>query len=89
MTAPKSINKFRGNLNLYFMEPVESSLLAAELLNVLWRSSMICPRCASENEIAYSVISNGLICLECSFEQEMDASAAHQILETQEELVCC
>ena len=52
-------------------------------------AAMICPRCTSENEIAYSVISNGLICLECGFELEMDAAAAHEILEMQEELVCC
>ena len=50
---------------------------------------MVCPGCRNENHIAYSVISNGLICLECSFELEMDAAEAHEILETQEELVCC
>lgn len=52
---------------------------------------MICPGCGSENELAYSVISNGLVCLEtnCGFELELEASEAHQLLETEEELVCC
>jgi hypothetical protein len=52
---------------------------------------MICPGCGNENELAYSVISNGLICMEpaCSFELEVDPIAARQVLETQEELVCC
>ena len=52
---------------------------------------MICPGCGSENEMAYSVLSNGLICLEqgCGFELEVDALEAHQVLETEEELVCC
>ncbi len=52
---------------------------------------MTCPACGSENEMAYSVLSNGMICLEagCSFEVEMEAHEAHEILETQEELVCC
>jgi hypothetical protein len=52
---------------------------------------MICPACLTENEMAYSVLSNSLVCLEtrCGFELEMDPLEAHQILETEEELVCC
>ena len=52
---------------------------------------MICPACGSESEMAYSVVSNGLICLEsnCGFELELDPPQAHDMLETQEELVCC
>jgi hypothetical protein len=52
---------------------------------------MICPNCRSENEMAYSVLSNGMICLEseCGFELEMEARQAQEILETMEELVCC
>jgi hypothetical protein len=51
---------------------------------------MICPNCGSENEMVYSVISNGLICLEatCGFELEMDLFEAHQVLEPEEQLVC-
>jgi hypothetical protein len=52
---------------------------------------MICPECGSENELAYSVISNGLICMEhgCDFEMEIEPFEARQMLETEEELVCC
>jgi hypothetical protein len=52
---------------------------------------MICPRCTTESEMAYSVLSNSLVCLEpeCGFELEMDPIDAHQVLETEEELVCC
>jgi hypothetical protein len=52
---------------------------------------MICPGCGHENELAYSVISNGLICLEpgCNFEMEIEPFEAHQVLELEEELVCC
>lgn len=52
---------------------------------------MICPGCGSENEMAYSVLSNGLVCLEpaCGFEGEMDLHEAHQVLEPEEEMVCC
>ena len=52
---------------------------------------MNCPRCAGENEMAYSVLSNGLICLEadCGFELEMDPVDAQQVLAPEEELVCC
>lgn len=51
---------------------------------------MICPRCRCENEMAYSVISNGLVCLEpdCGFELEIDAWEAHQVLEPEGQLVC-
>jgi hypothetical protein len=52
---------------------------------------MICPACKNENEMAYSVLSNGFICLEpaCGFELEMDAVQAREVLEPEEELVCC
>ena len=52
---------------------------------------MVCPECKSENEMAYSVLSNGLVCLEpgCDFEMAVGALEAHQVLETEEELVCC
>jgi hypothetical protein len=52
---------------------------------------MICPGCLNENEMAYSVLSNSLVCLEpeCGFELEMAPLEAHQVLENEEELVCC
>ena len=52
---------------------------------------MICPGCQNETDMAYSVLSNSLVCLdsECGFELEMDPVEAQQILETEEELVCC
>ena len=52
---------------------------------------MICPGCRSESEMAYSVLSNGLICLEadCGFEVEIETRQAQDILENEEELVCC
>jgi hypothetical protein len=52
---------------------------------------MICPSCKNENELAYSVLSNGFICLEaeCGFELEMDRHEAQDILAPEEELVCC
>jgi hypothetical protein len=52
---------------------------------------MICPSCRSENEMAYSVLSNSMVCLDshCGFEVEMDATDAREVLETVEELVCC
>lgn len=52
---------------------------------------MICPACQNESEMAYSVLSNSLVCLEsgCGFELEMAPLEAHQVLETEEELVCC
>ncbi len=52
---------------------------------------MICPGCESSNEMAYSVLSNGLICLEpgCGFELEMDGCEALEILEPAEALVAC
>jgi hypothetical protein len=51
---------------------------------------MICPSCSTENEIAYSVLSHSLICLEpgCGFELEVSAEEAHLMLEPMEELVC-
>ena len=41
--------------------------------------------------MAYSVLSHGLVCLEdhCGFELEVEMGEAHNILETEEELVCC
>lgn len=53
---------------------------------------MICPACAnSENEMAYSVLSHSLICLDpaCAFEIEMEPAQAQLVLEPEEELVCC
>jgi hypothetical protein len=52
---------------------------------------MICPGCGSESEVVYSVLSNSLVCLEpqCGFELEMDPVEAHEVLENEEELVCC
>jgi hypothetical protein len=53
--------------------------------------SMTCPGCKTENEMAYSTLSNGFICLEpnCGFELEMEPAQAMQVLEVEEELVCC
>jgi len=52
---------------------------------------MICPRCNSANEMAYSVLSNGLVCMtnDCGFELEMEPVEAREVLEPKEELVCC
>ncbi len=52
---------------------------------------MICPACGNKDEMAYSVLSNSLVCLDfdCGFELEIDTAEAHQVLETEEELVCC
>jgi hypothetical protein len=52
---------------------------------------MTCPGCNNENEMAYSALSHGFVCLEanCGFELEMDAAEAMQVLEFEEELVCC
>jgi len=51
---------------------------------------MVCPRCGTENEMAYSVLSCGLICLEpaCGFELEMSMEEAHEVLQVTEEFVC-
>jgi hypothetical protein len=51
---------------------------------------MICPHCASQTEMAYSVLSNGQVCLEpnCGFELEMELAEAQQLLETEDALVC-
>jgi hypothetical protein len=53
--------------------------------------SMTCPGCKTENEMAYSALSNSFICLEpiCGFELEMEPAQAMQVLEVEEELVCC
>jgi hypothetical protein len=52
---------------------------------------MICPACGSENEMAYSNLLHGFVCLDaaCGFEVEMDPADAQQVLELEEELVCC
>ena len=52
---------------------------------------MICPSCKNENEMAYSNLFHGFVCLEanCGFEVEMDPVEAVQVLEFEEELVCC
>jgi hypothetical protein len=52
---------------------------------------MICPSCRSGSEMAYSALSNSFICLErfCGFEVEMEPDQAQQVLEPEEELVCC
>ena len=44
---------------------------------------MICPGCGAENEMAYSVLSNGLVCLEsdCGFEVEMSIDDAEEVLD--------
>jgi hypothetical protein len=44
---------------------------------------MICPGCGTENLMAYSVLSNGLICLEdsCNFEIEMSIQDAQEVME--------
>ena len=51
---------------------------------------MVCPGCGSQDEMVYSVLSNGLVCLEpgCGFELEMPVYEAREILEPQGELVC-
>jgi hypothetical protein len=52
---------------------------------------MTCPSCRSDNEMAYSALSHGFICLDsaCGFELEMEPVQAQQVLEPEEELVCC
>lgn len=52
---------------------------------------MICPACSNESEMAYSALSHGFVCLDltCGFELEMEPVQAHQVLEPEEELVCC
>ena len=44
---------------------------------------MICPGCGTENAMAYSALSNGLICLEdgCNFEIEMAVNEARAVIE--------
>jgi len=52
---------------------------------------MTCPACTRESEMAYSSLSHSFVCLEslCGFEVEMDPVEAEQVLEPEEELVCC
>ena len=51
---------------------------------------MICPGCGTEDAMAYSVLSNGLVCLEmnCGFELEIPIQEAEEVLEVTPELVC-
>ena len=51
---------------------------------------MICPSCRSDNEMAYSVLSHGFVCLEkdCGFELEVDMGEADAIFAPVPELVC-
>ena len=50
---------------------------------------MTCPRCKSENEMLFSVLSHGFICQEadCGLELEMDRQDLAVLLEPEEELV--
>ena len=50
---------------------------------------MICPACKSNNEMAYSVLSNGFVCLEreCGFELETEYFDAEVVHQHEEELV--
>jgi hypothetical protein len=64
--------------------------MAAEvLIDIKRRTAMKCPICRSENEMAYSVLSLGFVCLEsdCGFELEMDPADARMIMDGVEELV--
>ena len=51
---------------------------------------MICPVCKSENEMAYSVLSHGFVCLEsaCGFEVEVEMELTDAIFTPVPELVC-
>ena len=73
---PESINKFcRKAKRIFQAYRLTSSLMATEVLNIFAEvTTMICPGCRNENEMAYSVLSNSLICLEpeCGFELEME-----------------
>ena len=74
------------------MHALDKKLVVIEVLSKVQEvSTMICPGCNSGSEMAYSVLSNGFICLEtgCSFELEMDLVQAQEVLEPEEELVCC
>jgi hypothetical protein len=53
--------------------------------------TMTCPGCNSKNEMAYSALFHGFACVEpnCGFELEMEPAQAIQVLEFEEELVCC
>jgi hypothetical protein len=72
-------------LNHYFVSCVKVGCEMAREVLKFFRN------CRSENEMAYSVLSNGMVCLDsgCGFEVEMEASDAEEILESVEELVCC
>ncbi len=63
--------------------------MAAELLNKKRRCTMVCPGCGTENAMAYSMFSNGLIGLEagCGFEIEMPLHEAQEVIEMTPELV--
>jgi hypothetical protein len=51
---------------------------------------MICPACCSKNEMAYSVLSHGFVCLEkeCGFELELEIVEVDAILASAPELAC-
>jgi hypothetical protein len=52
---------------------------------------MICPMCRRDNEMAYSVLSHGFVCLDtdCGFELEIDdLQEADAIFASTSELVC-
>ena len=66
--------------------------MALEMLSHFQEAKpMICPGCNSENEMAYSALSHAFVCLEpnCGFELEMEPAEAMQVVEFEEELVCC
>ena len=48
---------------------------------------MTCPKCRSAEEMAYSVLFHGFVCLEpgCEFEVEMDLQEAAAVMATYEE----
>lgn len=68
------------------------TILAADvLLYIEEEKIMICPACCGENEMAYSALAHGFVCLDaaCSFELEMEPVEAQEVLKGEEELVCC
>jgi len=89
----KRIPKFLGKRKTLFRgDRLKIGVMAFEVLN---RSrevvKMTCPGCNCESEMAYSALSHGFVCLEqnCGFEFEMDPVEAMQVLEFEDELVCC
>src|SRR5688572_11027423 len=57
---------------IWRVSPFQSLAVQLHIRFIGWRCMMICPGCGTENEMAYSVLSGGLICLEpaCGFEME-------------------